>query len=113
VAAETAGAVLESVWHRSRAETDLHRLGANIVEVFCRCRPEIAARRYAVRAGTRAAGHFDAERTVAELWNEEVAQPVAGGWPVIGADTAVPVELAPLVARIRAAANRPAPLDRA
>ena len=105
VAAETAGAVLESVWHRSRSETDLHRLGANIVEVFCRCRREIAAHRYAVRAGTRAAGHFDAERTARELWNEEVAQPVAGGWPVIEADTTVPVELAPLVVRIRAAAG--------
>jgi len=73
--------------------------------VFCRCRPEIAAHRYAVRAGTRAAGHFDAERTARELWNEEVAQPVAGGWPVIEADTTVPVELAPLVVRIRAAAG--------
>ena len=105
VAAETAGAVLESVWHRSRARTDLHRLGGDVVEVFCRCSPEIAAHRYAVRAGTRAAGHFDAERTARELWNEEVAQPVAGGWPVIEADTTVPVELAPLVVRIRAAAG--------
>lgn len=105
VATETAGAVLESVWHRSYAKAGLHRLGPGIVEVFCRCRPEIAAQRYALRAGTRAPGHFDAERTVAELWKEEVAQPVAGGWPVIEIDTSSPVELDPLVARIRATAT--------
>jgi predicted kinase len=105
VAAETAGAVLDSVWHRSYAVADLRRLGGDIVEVFCRCPPEIVAQRYAVRAGTRAAGHFDPERTVAELWNEEVARPVAGGWPVIEIDTSIPVELDPLVVRIRAVAN--------
>jgi predicted kinase len=100
VAAETAGAVLESVWHRSRSLPDLHRLPGNIVEVFCRCDPQIAARRYALRTGRRAAGHFDATRTVAELWNGEVAQPVAGGWPVIDVSTDSPVEMRPLVARI-------------
>jgi predicted kinase len=83
VAAETAGAVLESVWHRSRALADLRRLPGNIVEVFCRCDPQTAQRRYALRAGTRDTGHFDAERAIAELWNDEVARPVAGGWPLI------------------------------
>jgi hypothetical protein len=67
VAAETGGAVLESVWHRSRALGDLRRLLGNIVEVVCRCDHQIAARRYALRAGTRAAGHFAAERTIEEL----------------------------------------------
>jgi predicted kinase len=105
VAAETAGAVLESVWRRTYARDDLGRLDGSIVEVFCRCRPEVAARRYALRAGTRDAGHFDAERTIAELWNEEVAQPVAGGWPVIEIDTSRPVEVGPLVTRIRATAS--------
>ena len=52
VAAETAGAVLESVWHRSRALADLRGLPGNIVEVFCRCDSSIAARRYALRART-------------------------------------------------------------
>ena len=106
VAAETAGAVLESVWHRSYARSELHQLGGDIVEVFCRCHPEIAARRYGRRAGTRAPGHFDAERTATELWNEEVAQPVAGGWPVIEIDTNGPVELGPLATRVRAVARK-------
>jgi len=105
VAAETPGAVVESVWHRSRSRPDLQRLPGNIVEVFCRCDPRIAQRRYAERAGGRAAGHFAAERTAAELWNEEVARPVAGGWPVLEVCTNDPVDAAPLAARIRAAAG--------
>jgi predicted kinase len=105
VAAETSGAVLESVWHRSRARADLRRLPGTIVEVFCRCDPRIAQRRYAERAGARAAGHFAAERTPADLWNEEVARPVAGGWPVIEICTDDPVDVTPLTARIQAAAG--------
>ena len=105
VAAQTSGAVLESVWHRSRSLPDLRRLPGDIVEVFCRCDPGIAARRYAQRTGTRAAGHFDSERTTGDLWNGEVAQPVAGGWPVIEVSTDRPVVVAPLIARIRAAAD--------
>lgn len=105
VACETAGAVLESVWHRSRSLPDLGRLPGNIVEVFCRCDRDVAARRYALRTGARAAGHFDAERTIDDLWNDEVAQPVAGDWPVIEVNTNSPVAVNPLTARIRAAAN--------
>jgi predicted kinase len=108
VAGQTGGAVLESVWHRSRAVAGLRLLPGSIVEVFCRCDPGIARYRYALRAATRGAGHFDAQRTAGELWNEEVARPVAGGWPVIEVDTSCPVDVTPLVARIRAAAARPA-----
>jgi ATPase family associated with various cellular activities (AAA) len=54
---------------------------------------------------SRAAGHFAAERTAAELWNDEVARPVAGGWPVLEICTNDPVDVAPLFARIRAAAG--------
>ena len=106
VAAESpGGAVLESVWHRSYALDELRRLPGQVVEVFCRCEPVLAAERYAVRAGSRGAGHFDAERVTAELWNDEVARPVAGGWPVIEIDTAVPVDVEALTAAIRAAAG--------
>ena len=105
VAADTRGAVLESVWHRSRALDDLRRLPGHVVEVFCRCDPRVAARRYALRAGTRAAGHFDGGRTPGELWNDEVAKPVAGGWPVIETSTNSPVDVNRLAARIRAAAT--------
>lgn len=105
VAAESAGAVLESVWHRSRSRPDLNRLPGSIVEVFCRCDRQVAARRNALRASSRAAGHFDAARTPGDLWNDEVARPVAGGWPVIEVSTNSPVDIAPLITRIHAAAN--------
>jgi predicted kinase len=105
VASQTGGAVLESVWHRSRSVGDLRRLPGNIVEVFCRCDRQVAARRYRSRSGTRAAGHFDATRTIEELWNDEVARPVAGGWPVIEVSTNRPVEIKPLMERVWAAAG--------
>ena len=107
VAAEAPGAVLESVWHRGRATADLGNLPVSLVEVFCRCDPAIAAERYARRVGTRAAGHFDAERTIGELWNDDVARPVAGDWPVIEVDTSARVDVTSLVERIRAAAAVP------
>lgn len=103
VAAQVPGAVLESVWHRGRALGDLGALPGKVVKVFCHCDEAVAARRYARRAGGRAAGHFDAERMAGEIWNDEVARPVAGGWPVIEVDTTGPVEPGPLIARIRAA----------
>ena len=108
VAAQAPGAVLESVWYPSRSLADLDGLPGNIVEVFCRCNRAVATQRYARRAGTRAAGHFDAERSAnGDIWNDEVARPVAGGWPVIEVDTTTSVELGPLIAAIRAAAGAP------
>jgi predicted kinase len=101
VAAESGGAVLESVWHRSYAVDDLRRLPGAVVEVFCRCDRAVASERYALRASSRDAGHFDAERVAADLWNDEVARPVAGGWPVIEVDTDRAVDLESLVAEIR------------
>jgi predicted kinase len=105
VAADTAGAVLESVWHRSRALAGLRCLPGDIVEVFCRCDAQVARQRYALRAGTRDAGHFDAERMTEELWNGEVARPVAGGWPVIEVSTTAPIDVKSLIVRIRAAVD--------
>jgi predicted kinase len=104
VAAQSQGAVLESVWHRSRSRPDLQQLAGPKVEVFCHCPAGVAAARYAGRTG-RAPGHLDALRTAGEIWNEEVAQPVAGGWPVLEVHTDAPVEIGPLLRRIRAAAR--------
>lgn len=98
VARQCPGAVLESVWHRTRARRDLAGLPGPIVEVFCRCDRETVRARYRQRAGTRGAGHFDGERTDEELWNDENAVPVAGGWPVIEVDTSRPVDV-PALAR--------------
>ena len=95
------GAVIESNFYRSVAAADVERLPGDIVEVFCRCDRAVAAARYRARAGSRHAGHFDHVRTDEELWNEEVTEPVAAGWPVLEVDTNRPVDLAAVVASIR------------
>lgn len=98
------GAVLESNFYRSRAAVELARLPGRVVEMFCRCDHEIAKARYRDRSGTRAAGHFDHLRADSELWNPEVAEPVAGGWPVVEIDTNTPVELSAAIAALGQAA---------
>jgi hypothetical protein len=79
------------------------------VEVFCRCDPQVAVQRYALRTGSRDAGHFDSDRVIQELWNEEVAQPVAGGWPVIEVDAGSPVDVEQVIEAIRTAAGTAPP----
>ncbi|PZS02250.1 MAG: hypothetical protein DLM56_12850 [Pseudonocardiales bacterium] len=103
VAREIRPAILESAWRRSYSRSELLALSAPIVEVFCRCSRDGVERRYRARATSRAAGHFDTERDIAELWNDETAQPVAGGWPVIEVDTEKAVEVAALATAIRSA----------
>jgi predicted kinase len=104
VAAANGRGVLDSVWHRSYAIPDLNGLSGPVVEVFCSCDRGVVERRYRARATTRAAGHFDAQRRPDEIWNDEVALPVAGGWPVVEADTNGPVHIPDLAQRVRAAA---------
>jgi predicted kinase len=98
-AANPSGALLESVWHRSRAAAELAALPAPIVEVFCRCARETALARYRVRQSGRDR-HLDAQRVDEELWNDEVSRPVAAGWPVLEVDTEQPVDVTALAARV-------------
>jgi predicted kinase len=100
IAAANNGAVLDSVWHRSRAISELQALPGQVVEVFCRCDRDVVRARYLARAASRA-HYFDSQRTEGELWNDEVAEPVAGGWPVLEVDTSAPVDAATLAARVR------------
>ena len=101
------GAVIESNFHRSVARAELQRLPGRIVEVFCRCDAEVAHGRYQARVGTRQGGHFDEVRRREELWNGEVCEPVAGGWPVLEVDTNKPVDVAAVVAFIRGVTGEP------
>jgi len=71
------------------------------VELFCRCDPAAARRRYLQRSGSRHAGHFDSLRSPDELWNDEVAELVAGGWPVLEVDTNQPVYIAEVLGFVR------------
>jgi hypothetical protein len=100
-AADAGFGVVESAWHRSRAASDLLSLPGSIVEVFCRCDRTIAQDRYRSRAGTRAPGHFDEQRVADELWNDEVAMPIAGGWPVLEVDTNQAVDVHRVVGAVR------------
>ena len=95
------GAVIESNFYRSVAVDGLRRLPGRVVEVFCRCDQATARDRYAERAGTRHAGHFDGVRSSEELWNDEVAEPVAGGWPLLEVSTDGPVDVGEVLAFIR------------
>ena len=98
------GAVLEGPWHRERAQ-ELAALPGAVVEVFCRVDRETARERYRARPD-RHPGHFDGHRTDAELWGEQVTDPVAGGWPVLEVDTTRPVDVSSLAARIREQVTR-------
>lgn len=103
VAAESPiGAVIESNFNRSVAGPELAKLPGDVIELFCRCPADVAWERYRRRAGTRHAGHFDHDRTRDELWNHEVAEPVAGPWPLLEIDTSAPVDVAAAVQLIRA-----------
>ena len=97
------GAVLESNFFRSKAVAHLAALPGPVVEVFCRCDRDVAAARFAARIGTRSGGHFDRDRSAWELWNDEVAEPVGGPWPVIEVDTTRPVDVDSVLGAVRRA----------
>jgi hypothetical protein len=98
-------AVLDSVWaDRTTAVRRLAALG-EVVEVFCRCDLDLMRERYARRAPTKGAGHFDAERPAEELWPPRSLGPLAGGWPVLEVDTVGPVDVDEVVGRIRSTAR--------
>ena len=98
--ARTAGrGVLEGVWF-DYARAPLAALPGPLVEVFCRCPPDVLRARYAARSTGRGAGWFDLDRDPDELWNTEVGTPVAGDWPVLEVDTSGEVDVAGLAARI-------------
>jgi predicted kinase len=97
------GAVLDANFRRSLAVHELGRLPGQVVEVFCVCRRDRCVARYRERGEQRSPGHFDATRSDDDIWNEEVAQPVDGGWPVVLVDTERPVLLDQVVGRIEEA----------
>ena len=103
VAKDVGYGLLEAPWHRSHAIASLRDLQAPLVEVFCRCDRATSTRRFRERANPPRLGHFDDERTEDELWNDEVSEPIAGGWPVIEVDTNGTVEVGDLIADIRRA----------
>jgi len=94
------GGVLEANFNRSLAVSDLGRLPGHVVEVFCRCPRELCLARYRKRSSDRHPGHFDAERSATDLWNDETTVPIGEGWKVIEVDTSVPVDVSSLVEEV-------------
>jgi predicted kinase len=101
------GAVLESNLRRTLAADEVAGLPGPVVEVFCRCDRALAIERYRSRAGSRHPGHFDGARADDDLWDDDVSQPVAGGWPVLEVDTSRPVDVDAVVAFVRQATGTP------
>jgi predicted kinase len=102
LAAATPAAVLEANFRPSSAyeRARIAALPGPIVEVHCRCPPDLAAARYAQRHATRHPTHV-----VGELTPELLAEfdgPIRLG-PVIEADTTAAVDIAVLAARVEAA----------
>ena len=102
VAVEAGCGVLDGSWLRRRSPQMVQQLPRPVVEVFCRCPQVLLEQRYRARAATHGDGHFDPERTWAELWGDETAEPVAGGWPVIEVDTTGDINVPCLADQVRA-----------
>jgi hypothetical protein len=83
----------------------LAALAADPVEVYCRCDPGLAARRYRDRARTRHPVHVVARLTPGML--AEYDRPVGIG-ELVTVDTAVPVDAAAVAAAVRARLHGPA-----
>ena len=94
-------AVLEANFrpHSEYERGKLAALAAPLVEVYCRCPPELAAHRFAARHGHRHPTHVSSEVSLEYL--AEFDRPFALG-PVIEVDTSGPVDIDALADAIRA-----------
>lgn len=109
VAEASAGAVLSSFWRReslsatSGTPTNWLRHLPGVVEVLCDCPPRTAAERFHARV--RHAGHHDSSKSFADsLWRYERLAgtlPLNVG-PVVRVDTSQAVDVASVVAAVRA-----------
>lgn len=107
IAAETHGAVLESVWRPSLVVEDFNQLDGSLIELFCACPPDLAKQRYAQRAADRHPGHFDTARLNDDLWESETAQPVNGGWRCIHVGTTTRIDIVALAHEITKLVEKP------
>jgi predicted kinase len=98
VALRCPGAVLDSTWF-DYSRPLVERLPGRLVEVRTVLPRELARERYYGRADRRHPGHLDRERTEDELWGQPVA-PLGVG-RLVEVDTATPVDVPALAARLR------------
>lgn len=101
LASHAPAAVLEANFY-PRSDYQRGKLAAlpgPLVEVYCRCPPELAAQRYAARHAGRHPTHVSGEVTLDQL--ADFDRPIALG-PVIEADTTAAVDVAAIAARVKA-----------
>jgi predicted kinase len=100
LAATATDAVLDTFVHREWKDR-IASLPGRVVEVHCACPPDVALARYGGRR--RHPCHFDAglARDAWDRWVRDDGAPLAVG-PVLSLDTTTPVDLAAVVAWVRA-----------
>jgi len=72
----------------------------DVIEVFFRCRRQVAEAAIPRPQRDQARRTLRRRRSAEEIWNEENAQPIAGGWPVVEVDTNASVAIEAVLARI-------------
>jgi predicted kinase len=108
VAQDLDGAVLDNFWYAETAAELLAPLPRPIVEVFCRCEPDVAHERF--RRRVRHPGHADEARDAASIRAAFIARarklPLGMLGPVIEVNTEQPVDIASLAIRVVEAARQ-------
>jgi thymidylate kinase len=108
IAEDVDGAVLDNFWYLDTVAELLAPLPRPIVEVFCRCDPDVAFERF--RGRDRHPGHadHDLDPKLARTWFLDRAQtlPLGSLGPVVEVDTERPVDVASVATRVLEAANR-------
>jgi predicted kinase len=96
LAADCPAAVLESVFQRDFAVEDLRALGKPLIEVHCRCDPELAIERFQKRADSeRHPGHLDNRQPLNKLEQlvQEGSAPLGLDGPLLEVDTTGEIDL--------------------
>ena len=102
IAQDLDGAVLDNFWYVETVEELLGPLPRPIVEVFCRCDPEIAYERF--RGRVRHLGHADQERDPdslrAPFFTRAMKLPLRTLGPVVEVNTERPVDVGSVATRV-------------
>jgi predicted kinase len=102
IAQDLEAAVLDNFWYAETVDELLAPLPRPIVEVFCRCDPEVAYERF--RSRTRHRGHADQERDPdalrAPFFSRVKKLPLRTLGPVVEVNTERPVDVGSVATRV-------------
>ncbi len=107
IARDLDGAVLDNFWYVETVDELLAPLPRPIIEVFCRCEPDVAYERF--RGRVRHPGHADQERDPdsvrAPFFTRAKKLPLRTLGPVVEVNTERPVDVRSVVTRVVEAAS--------